>query len=637
MSSPQLTAFERLLASKTNANDPDFKPVLARLRSELSDRLENSSPAECFDFFVSCLNALSKVKGTSHSEVRLQCAADIGFFFVAHGYERLGLSAIDDFATLAQQTGKKHWIRKAETFTGLAHMDVGNIAQAIVSLSKAWEIAREINDSTGQMSVLNNLGTALNYAAQYREAIPYLELVIQLAKEHCSTQRHFDRLITTDDFLCRGLSNLAQSHFYLQDFDRAYEAIQASMSLSVEPLNAPSTMSRVVREYTFVEIALEVGETQAARSHLHACERYAKDRGPRAMLLADISRGLVEAYAGDAALGVRILENVVRYPELADSVRQPALLAVVRACEHAGLPELALSYMKELLEHIRRRREKSFEAVVLPDVIRPDRASDVPDLHGLRLTEERLRAKVAERSAAGARIEMLERLAVTADLKEEASGAHGYRVGKLASLLATQLGWDLDVRNALELAARLHDIGKIGVPDRILLKTQNLRDAERDMMSIHAVIGAELLAKSAIPQLRMAEDIARYHHEWWNGSGYPAKLAGKRIPLHARIVALADVFDALTHGRPYAPAWPIEKAVEEIQARRGTQFDPELTDRFVELVQRLQKEHPDLDELLGRAGRNSPFAQARNRIRLMLEEGRERIEKQTAPASETVH
>ena len=259
------------------------------------------------------------------------------------------------------------------------------------------------------------------------------------------------------------------------------------------------------------------------------------------------------------------------------------------------------------------------------------------DLHALQAAEARLRVKVAESKAMAARVEMLERLAITADLKEEQSGEHGYRVGKLSSLMSESLGWNKETRYAIELAARLHDIGKTGVPDRILLKTQQLRDAERDMMSVHTLIGAELLAKSDIPQLRMAEDIARYHHEWWDGSGYPAKLAGKRIPIHARIVALADVFDALTHGRPYAPAWTIEKALEEIRARRGTQFDPDLTDRFIDLVGRLQREHADLDEFLGRAGRNSPFAQARNRIRLMLEEGRERIEKQVAPAAETLH
>jgi putative two-component system response regulator len=232
---------------------------------------------------------------------------------------------------------------------------------------------------------------------------------------------------------------------------------------------------------------------------------------------------------------------------------------------------------------------------------------------------------------------MLERLAVTADLKEEASGEHGYRVGKLSSLLAEELNWSREACYAIDLAARVHDIGKIGVPDRILLNTRELQEAERHFMSTHTIIGSELLAKSNIPQLRMAEEIARSHHEWWNGEGYPAKLAGKRIPQHARIVALADVFDALTHGRPFAKPWPIDKALEEIGNRRGTQFDPELTDIFLDLVARLRIEHDDLDEFLGRAGRNSPFLQARNKIRLMLAEEREIEKSATVAGNETRH
>ncbi|MGZ5099765.1 MAG: HD-GYP domain-containing protein, partial [Usitatibacter sp.] len=263
--------------------------------------------------------------------------------------------------------------------------------------------------------------------------------------------------------------------------------------------------------------------------------------------------------------------------------------------------------------------------------------SERHDLRALKSREAELRAKVAEREVVNSRIEMFERLAVTADLKEEASGEHGYRVGKLSSLLAEELKWSREACYAIDLAARLHDIGKIGVPDRILLNSEELKQAERHFMSTHTIIGSELLAKSNIPQLRMAEEIARSHHEWWNGQGYPAKLAGKRIPLHARIVALADVFDALTHGRPFAKPWPMDEALAEIRSRRGTQFDPELTDVFLGLVARLRIEHEDLDEFLGRAGRNSPFLQARNKIRLMLAEERENEKKATVAGNETRH
>ncbi len=164
-----------------------------------------------------------------------------------------------------------------------------------------------------------------------------------------------------------------------------------------------------------------------------------------------------------------------------------------------------------------------------------------------------------------------------------------------------------------------------------------LKDAERHFISAHTTIGAELLSKSNVPQLKIAEEIARFHHEWWNGEGYPTKLAGKRIPIHARIVALADVFDALTHGRPFSKPWPMDQAIEEIQKHRGTQFDPELTDVFLKLIDRLRKQHADLDEYLGRAGRNSPFLQARNKIRLMLAEERENEKKATVEGNETRH
>ena len=218
---------------------------------------------------------------------------------------------------------------------------------------------------------------------------------------------------------------------------------------------------------------------------------------------------------------------------------------------------------------------------------------------------------------------MLERMAVTADIREDISGEHGYRVGRLSSLLAKEVGWDRDACNALDIAARLHDIGKIGIPEKILLDEKTLRDAEKHFIASHTLVGAEILSKSEIPQVRIAEEIARCHHEWWDGSGYPKGIAGLAIPKGARIVALADVFDAMTHGRPYAKAIPIEEALGEIASLRGRQFDPELTDHFLALVRRLARENEDLDAYLGKAARNSPFLKARAKIKEMLAQGRD--------------
>jgi putative two-component system response regulator len=638
MRSAHLASLESLLRSKKGASEPEFKSTLAGLRSEITERLKIGRPSS-IEFFSSSVRALARLRGLGHAEVRISCLADISFFCVTQGYsaEPAALAAINELALLAEGVHDQPWIRKAALLRGLINADLGNIAEALICYCRSWEMARELGDQAGQGAVLVNLGMALNYGALYREAIPCLQLAIELERlpeVRDTAFRYGDLPIQAE---CAALNNLAQSYLYLEEYEKGFAAISACLAQSADPVDSKTAISRVVREFTFVQLALELGRIEEAWQHTTICERYARPQSLRAKQLARTCRGLCEVYAGDADTGLEQIQSALRIADTHGTIRAPTLVALIRACEQAGRPDVALEHMNQLMAQIRSTRETSFGVLLSSyrgsDFVSP--SSD--DLRALELTAARLRAKVAETRALDARIEMLERLSITADLREEQSGEHGYRVGKLSSLIAEGLCWPKDARYAIELAARLHDIGKIGVPDRILFKTQELRDAERDMMSVHAVIGAELLAKSDVPQLRMAEDIARYHHEWWNGAGYPAKLAGKRIPIHARIVALADVFDALTHGRPYAPVWTIERALEEIQARRGTQFDPELTDRFVDLVRRLQKEHADLDEYLGRAGRNSPFAQARNRIRLMLEEGRERIDKQVNPESATVH
>jgi putative two-component system response regulator len=167
----------------------------------------------------------------------------------------------------------------------------------------------------------------------------------------------------------------------------------------------------------------------------------------------------------------------------------------------------------------------------------------------------------------------------------------------------------------IDLAARLHDIGKIGIPDGILLKAGRLNETEMKLMQTHAMIGSEILAQSNVPHMKMAEEIARFHHEHWNGGGYPFGIGQTAIPLAARITALADVFDALTHRRPYKEAWSVDSALEAIAALKGRQFDPELTDLFLALVPRLMREvGGDLDQHLGKAALESRFIQARRKI-----------------------
>ncbi len=182
--------------------------------------------------------------------------------------------------------------------------------------------------------------------------------------------------------------------------------------------------------------------------------------------------------------------------------------------------------------------------------------------------------------------EMLERLAIVGEKRDDDTGEHTFRVGNMSAEIAKLIGLGEEEVAMLKQAARLHDIGKVAVPDSILLKPGKLTKEEFDDMKRHTIVGAEMLAQSSTPTLRMAELIAHSHHERWDGKGYPQGIQGENIPLVARIVTVADVFDALTNERPYKHAWPIEEAIVEMQRCAGSQFDPKIIESFLEIIPR---------------------------------------------------
>jgi len=174
------------------------------------------------------------------------------------------------------------------------------------------------------------------------------------------------------------------------------------------------------------------------------------------------------------------------------------------------------------------------------------------------------------------------RLVAAAEYRDEDSSGHVKRVGMFSEVLARALGWGHEDVDDIRVAATMHDIGKIGVPDGISLKPAKLTPEEFLVVKEHTEIGARMLSDSDTPLIQMAEQIARSHHEKWNGSGYPQGLAEEAIPKAARIVAIADVFDSLTHARNYRPAFSVDEALAMMQEERGEHFDPMIFDVFLE-------------------------------------------------------
>jgi len=197
-----------------------------------------------------------------------------------------------------------------------------------------------------------------------------------------------------------------------------------------------------------------------------------------------------------------------------------------------------------------------------------------------------LEAKVRERTRelVEAQIEIIQRLAVAAEFRDDNTGQHTHRVGQMSALVAKELTLPDTQVSLIRRAAELHDVGKIGVPDTILLKMGKLTPDEFEIVKTHTVIGARILSGGKFPLLRLAEEIAFSHHERWDGDGY-AGMRGIDVPLAGRIVAVADVFDALTQQRPYKPAWPIADAIGEIDRQRQRQFDPDGVDAFRRVVE----------------------------------------------------
>lgn len=182
------------------------------------------------------------------------------------------------------------------------------------------------------------------------------------------------------------------------------------------------------------------------------------------------------------------------------------------------------------------------------------------------------------------RLEVIRRLGRAAEYRDDLTGYHIVRMSRYSQLLALAAGMSRAEAEVLLNASPMHDIGKIGIPDSVLLKSGKLDPDEWKIMQTHVEIGVEILSGSNSELMNMASELAQNHHEKWDGTGYPCALEGEDIPLTGRIVAIADVFDALTTERPYKKAWSVENAVEYLKEQKGQHFDPDLVEIFIEIL-----------------------------------------------------
>lgn len=551
---------------------------------------------------------------------QLKLMLDAGRFFYVSGQAFRGIPIAQKARSLGLEVGESGLTTDALILIGVCSADSGGLPTAMEAYADALTLAKGSRDLVREGKIWFNLGSALSYSGLNNEALSCFEMALTRIRDVKDLAPLLPGIYT----------NLAACHLNLDQIRQGLAAIEKAIQLSSEPKDAHSILNRVLAENFYTRLLLEINDFETAREHAKSARYFAsQSKTPRADISASVAEGLTEVYSGQADVGISRLTNTLERARTLKVATREVLMALVKAFEFIGQPDRALIYLRQMLEQQRSSQEQNvLKHVKLHlEQLHPAVEDESSAIRRLQTREELLEGRIAKQELTRqsqelfkARVEVMERLAVAAELRDDSTGEHSYRVGRMSSLLAKEYGCDDDTIFMIDIAARLHDIGKIGIPDGILLKPAPLNAAERDVMKTHTTIGAEVLAKSNIAHMQMAEEIARHHHEWWDGTGYPGNQSGTGIPLAARIAALADVFDALTHARPYKSAWTVDSALTEILSLRGRQFDPELTDMFLGLVGRLRREHHDLDAFLGEAARHSPFLQAREKIRNTLEQ-----------------
>lgn len=546
---------------------------------------------------------------------------DLCGLFYTDGKPERGMTLAEKacrFALLHDDT--KAFIR-ALTLLGIFAGDTGNLPQAMECYAEALALSQGIDDRLLEGKIWQNLATALIYSGLFSEAIVCLKRGLRLAETTPELKVYVSGM----------LANLALSHLNLGQTEQGLQAIRQAHERTVEtgfkPLN---TLREVLIATYHTRLLLEAKQFSQACHQAQLAQQFAdKANTERAQINASIAVGLADVFTGNGDAGILRLTDALAQAIKLKVVTREVFFALVKAHEYLDQHDHALDYLKKLLDAQRNTQRANVLQHVkrhLAQLKSVDSDVAVEETMGtLEKIEQRLsviEGRVAQadlnkrdQERFVAQIEVMERLAIAAELRDDDSGLHAYRVGRLAQLLAREAGCSPSDVFMIDIAARLHDIGKVGIPDAILLKISALNKSEREVVKTHAALGADLLAQSGIPHIEMAVDVATSHHEWWNGTGYPHGLKGDAIPLSARITAISEVFDTLTHPRSYKEAWPLEKALAEILALRETQFDPLLTDKFMALMTRLSSEQVNLETYLSAGAAQSRFLQSRQQIR----------------------
>ena len=378
-------------------------------------------------------------------------------------------------------------------------------------------------------------------------------------------------------------SNSANAYFLVSQYEEGIRAARRALEVIRPEDVAPEIAGVVLLRRNLVNLLVAAGRVGEAAEHVEELTRLeARASTPRNVIAASIARATYELALGRSEIALTRLDRALNMARGMPAALRDTLTAIVRAEEIAGSPERALARLDELSQHVYRTAiDQARRSVELAQVAPGTGPGDLAQLQA----QARLRARIGPPEAP-AGWDALRNLAVSAALKLDSTGWHGIRVGALTKALAAASGEPPLKALEIGLAAELHDVGVLSIPDAVLARLAEPGNCEINGYYSHTDAGADILPDDGHPRFLIAREIAKYHHAWWDGSGYPPRVAGASIPLAARMCAVADAYDELVCGFRAPKGMSMAKAMQALKKMAGTQLDPELVHRFTTIVMR---------------------------------------------------
>ena len=495
---------------------------------------------------------------------------------------------------LAHQCGAAKSEVNALNLIAAVQYQAANFSDALASALAALELYRTTNERSSEGLLLNSLAVIQHSLRDTDRAIVTYEAALMANKGQ-------DR----PDLDAVTLANMARVRADRHEDLLAVSLGESALALAKE--HAPEFVPEILARLAIAYVSLSA--LDRALSCLDEADSVMRDRTARRVALSPGSVVTVRTARGDLYVAQHLRDHALRewgsaldlateagMTEVALSVREK----LANLCKEMGRFEQALMHQEAryLLNEEMFNRGTDLRIRTLQIQHDTEAARQQSEIIRLRTTD--LEEMVGQRTDQIElfQVEALQRVAELAEFRDTDAAAHPVRVGDLAADVAEDLGEDHEYVDRLRLAGRLHDIGKVAVPDQILMKTGPLTATEFDVVKTHTSLGNEMLIGSPSPVVQLAAELALTHHERWDGTGYPNGVAGDLIPLSGRIVGVADVFDALISARVYKHAWSPVDAINYVVAGRGSQFDPRVVRAFIAV---LLRRDPSLAPLLDRS------------------------------------